>query len=400
VLQYEDSGGRRLRVTEIEAGTTRPYDVDWRVANATASPDGRWVFCWCAFRADEPMLPLVFPADRPRRFRRIQHTVDASDGVAVWLRYSHAALPATIAVDTGWRHVTVGVPHLLSSVVYDSLRRSMPAGQVTWTVASGDARIESPLGILRASGPGRIALTADAGNAVQRHVDLEASQSAVATVFEENWSDTAMSRWYRVGWPDPVVVTLRDGTHAFLNNGDGSYKSSSITRVAFDLEDGLAIDLTVSTRITLLQWQQLRLALLANIDTARYARARGHNVTPHFENLDQVCDASWPFEDSNATGSARTLELSVRADGRNVRLPERVLNGAWYQVRLQLFPDGRCGLALDHTPVAVLPTPAAWHATAHLELGGSSRDTQVLIGAVRIRRGVPTDIDWSRLLSR
>lgn len=79
---------------------------------------------------------------------------------------------------------------------------------------------------------------------------------------------------------------------------------------------------------------------------------------------------------------------------------QRLLTGAWYHVRIQLFPDGRCGMALDGKPIAMTPAPAHWFPKAFLQIGGNSFDTKILIGPVRIIHGVPTDIDWSPFLRR
>ena len=68
--------------------------------------------------------------------------------------------------------------------------------------------------------------------------------------------------------------------------------------------------------------------------------------------------------------------------------------------RLQLLPDGRCGVAFDGKPLTILPTPTAQASSVRLFIGGSSDKTQILVGTVKVIRGVPSDIDWSKVPPR
>lgn len=68
-------------------------------------------------------------------------------------------------------------------------------------------------------------------------------------------------------------------------------------------------------------------------------------------------------------------------------------------VRLQLFPDGRCGVAIDGQPIAMISKSTNPASRVRLMLGGNSYRTQFLLGPVTVMEGVPDDIDWSRALA-
>jgi hypothetical protein len=73
--------------------------------------------------------------------------------------------------------------------------------------------------------------------------------------------------------------------------------------------------------------------------------------------------------------------------------PRRLAAGARYVVRLQLFPDGRCGAALDGVPIDVLWRPAQID-SVRFTLYGASVGTRHLVRRVRVVTGVPGDVAW------
>lgn len=75
----------------------------------------------------------------------------------------------------------------------------------------------------------------------------------------------------------------------------------------------------------------------------------------------------------------------------------RLDRGAWYSVRLQLFPDGRCGIAVNGRPIQISNTAARSTDLFRALVQGSSVGTRVLVGQVTLRTGVPTDMEWQNL---
>jgi hypothetical protein len=81
---------------------------------------------------------------------------------------------------------------------------------------------------------------------------------------------------------------------------------------------------------------------------------------------------------------------------RSAAVPPSFRTGAWFHLRLQIFPDGRCGVAINGTPVAVSQEATMRDSAVRVVSFGNSAGTQALVGPVRLRAGVPDDIDWSR----
>ncbi len=398
LVRTDSSGRRRLNVVNVQTGELRPFDMDWQVDMATVSPDGRWVFCRCAVRQGDPVVPVVFPSDRPRRFRTVQTTPATASMFPTWLTYSRAALSNSVAIDSGWRSVIVGAPHTFTAVVQDSLGRAMTSSAVRWSVIGREASIDSATGVLVTPRAGPLEVVATADARIRARIRVTAVSDSNALLWTEDWTDSSLARWYHIGWPSSRVADRPGASHALFTNGDGSYHSGVVSRARFETSQGLAIDMDVSTPATLSQWQLLELFLRNIRDTVTYEMAAGHNAPPYPNPADVVCDAGWPVESAVATGEARTLTLNNGNGGANVPIQSRHVSGRWLHFRLQLFPDGRCGVAFDGQPLAVTQGPGPWHPYVHLEIGGNSYRTRILVGPVRIRRGVPNDIDWAPLL--
>ena len=107
------------------------------------------------------------------------------------------------------------------------------------------------------------------------------------------------------------------------------------------------------------------------------------------------CRMEYPL----GVGSKRRRFMSISAGMSNVTAPvgERLASGEWFRFRLQIFPDGTCGVAIDGQPVWRSTTPRLITERHHLVLEGSSVDTEVLIGKVEGWYGVRDDVKWARL---
>ena len=63
---------------------------------------------------------------------------------------------------------------------------------------------------------------------------------------------------------------------------------------------------------------------------------------------------------------------------------------------MQIFPDGRCGFAVDGRAVFV-SRPAYFDRDARVMLFGNSQETDDRVGPVRVVTGIAPHVDWSAL---
>ena len=80
-----------------------------------------------------------------------------------------------------------------------------------------------------------------------------------------------------------------------------------------------------------------------------------------------------------------------------IPLPPEANTGRWYRVRLQIFPDGRCGIAVDGKPLGIDATLRRLDRPAWLVVYGNSIGTRMLVGPLEVWEGVKEGVDWGRL---
>ena len=219
----------------------------------------------------------------------------------------------------------------------------------------------------------------------------------------ETWRQGFDPTWITFGEPRPILTTDRTGVRSLLTNGDGRFHSGAMTRADFAVSHGLSLSTTISTPITFSQWQELELEMNWAVDTA--AVRRWDNRAGYFWNGDRVTDPSarcgfkYPFG-PEGTRYGNTFETrgsdSTAIDSASASMRA----GRWTKLSLQLFPDGRCGLAINGTAIAIIGASATRQsplpARVHVIVMGSTYRTSVLVGPITLREGVDTTIDWNR----
>ena len=72
-------------------------------------------------------------------------------------------------------------------------------------------------------------------------------------------------------------------------------------------------------------------------------------------------------------------------------------SGRWYPIRIQIFPDGRGGFAVDGQPLWRSDSPISPDRLYRVRLDGKSVRTRILVGPLEVWEGVRGDVDWSVL---
>lgn len=94
---------------------------------------------------------------------------------------------------------------------------------------------------------------------------------------------------------------------------------------------------------------------------------------------------------SSAVDAVRVV---ADANVETERLDSQVRSGEWHRFRLQLFPDGSCGVAVDGVPILHETGPVSLDRPFRLVLDGNSYLTKMLHGPLVVWTGVKGDIDW------
>ena len=202
------------------------------------------------------------------------------------------------------------------------------------------------------------------------------------------------ARFVPYGLPVPSVVSGTPIGAAMRNNGDGSFSSGVYSRTEFSGAAGLGVEAVVSTPVDSLQWQTLSLELRPGMDSARLAlwdHRAGASPGSGDAQIVGRCEVVIPAGE----GPENAGRISLADIGQQtVPLDTHYLSGRPYRVRMQLFPDGRCGLAIDGKPLMIAEGLPIGNARYRLVIGGNSMQTDMLVGSLQMWNGVRSDIPW------
>jgi hypothetical protein len=163
--------------------------------------------------------------------------------------------------------------------------------------------------------------------------------------------------------------------------------------------DGIAVDIELSSPITRPQWQ-VTFVFIRSATYLEALRTWDHRTgyLPSSGSLADGCSFGYPLgEGPNAALAATPIG---KLDSASHGLLAPIANGRTFHLRMQILPDGRCAWAIDGHPLLIRPSDGISDDAKTIALEGSSVDTRMLVGTIRVYDGVPTDIDWTSLRSR
>lgn len=384
-----------LRVTD---GASRLVTQDQR-GEYRLSPDGRWVACRCENRDGELVRWRVFPLDRPDLSRDVElRSHDARSFELQWL-----ATPASpryvdrVNIEVPVPAIPVGAGYLLRLTSRDASNRVIQAPAARWSVSDTTIATVRPDGLLVPKREGRLEVTASVRGWRQAHAAVEVVASGAREILREDWKDADNGVFTHFGVPEPIVVADPHMGSALWGRGDDSHFSGVFSTHTFDASRGLGVEVHVSIPLTMTQWQLQRVELTSLSDMALADWDRRTGWPPRTaSSARNSCMLSYP--DGEDASAFERLELNVASHAvPSVPAPPTLRTGAWFRLRIQLLPDGRCAFALDGRPVAVGASRIDTKQRYRIMLHGSSFATRVLLGPVRVWAGLESDIDWRAL---
>jgi hypothetical protein len=147
----------------------------------------------------------------------------------------------------------------------------------------------------------------------------------------------------------------------------------------------------LSTPLTTNQWQRMRAGLVPSIDTLALVRGDQRKAPQSVGRHDLGCLAGYPIGAGRPkvfAGFAVPEGISLGSDSSAIEA------GKWWTLRIQILPDGRCGVAVNNRVVWVSESTVPLDGPFWLRLGDESAGTLILHGALRVWIGVRTDVDW------
>lgn len=264
---------------------------------------------------------------------------------------------------------------------------------VTWgLVESGDATVNPETGVLRPEQTAELTIHASAGGWRRDTVRLTVRPPSAEPQLSEGWEGDLTTNWIPFGEPFPALARWPGGGRAYWNRSSDAYHSGIYSRRQFSAERGLGLEAVLSTRRTAARAQDLNVSLKAW--TEPEAVSRWDHKTGSGPAAATSCFFRYPVGD----GFENLYRARVHQT-RTVDVDSIVPTGDPYTLRLQLFPDRTCGIAIDGEPLARVDVRPPLDVPHRVVFSGKSMNTKLLVDDIEVWEGVRADVDWSALKS-
>lgn len=370
------------------------------VGQVRMSPDRRWVVAASRVPGVSGTTDWVIPLSQPSEARRVAD-LPRTGGTLRWWE-GRADAPVFIdrlEITDSLSRLQPGIGSLLNLRALSRSGGELPLlVRPRWRSSDSTVAVVDSLGVVHPARPGEVEITASLGGwrTATRRLRIEGTEPRV--VMRERWDTTWRSRWIRFGTPTPEVGVGPGGVPGFWNRGDGTHISTAVLRQSFAPRDGLGVEVWLHTPVTEPGHQRARVVLAAGLDTLQLQRADPLGPSPRLGSPDVSCVAAFP---GGLGGSGVGLTMGVSGGGvvgtttSLGALTDTLASGGWWRLRIQILPDGRCGVAVNGRVVWLSRDAISLDRPLWLRLGDNSEGTRMLHGPLEVWTGVRTDIDWA-----
>jgi hypothetical protein len=401
VLAFADDGEAQVIVRiPVDGGPPDPV-TRAPMSQVSASGNGLWIACLCQRPGDAAPGWYVFGTGSPQIARRIETAGDTSLVLVDWGKVpGRMRFVQEFAIQRPEQAITADATYRLRWAAHDSLGAPVPLPAPVLRWRSGNPRIamvDSVRGVVRPRQTGQVAIHATAGGWRSDSILLTIAAPHARPLLREDWADASLPRWRAFGNPRPRTVEGPERVRGFLADGDGSFHSGAYSREAYPASGGLGVEARLSTPVTRPRLQVIELALTAALDSAGLARWDHRTGVAPGSRMEPLRSCSIAYPGGGGTASPGRFMINAAATTGRVPAPEREAPDAWYTVRLQIFPDGTCGVALDGVPVWRSDASLDASARYRIQLTGSSPGAPLLVGPLEVWDGVRGGVDWTLL---
>lgn len=294
-----------------------------------------------------------------------------------------------------------GRQHKLRVVGRDAAGRliAFDTTSVRWRLVDGSGgTIDSLTGVITVLNPGTFEISVSAGGWRMASKRIRFVRPPAATVFEETWSqDSVSARWRVFGRPAPAIGATRPLGAAFFPNGDDSYPSGAYTTSSWRGDQGLTLEFLASTPLNSPRHQSLTVSFRATADSAVLRQWDHRTGGPPGLAASSIGECGFGFPPGETTASWSEVVIATFGGMSVQSLPVAIADGSPRRWRVSVFPDGRCGLAIDSIPIAVSRTSISMRFPLRVWIMSQSHNTTIAVGSMRLWRGDPGGVDWSAL---
>jgi DNA-binding SARP family transcriptional activator len=271
----------------------------------------------------------------------------------------------------------------VSGVTPDGDTIAIPGAVIRWRSSDTSVAVISRDGLVTPIGDGSVTFTVTAGGWRTTSVEREVVGESAAIAFHEEWTANWLDRWGRFGEPESRVITTSDGARALFPNGDDTYTSGVYTRQQFDARRGLAVEAEIRTPITRSWSQKIEFSM-------GHVSSFGREGVPIGPPAIPSCSLTYPaFEGGSGIGVIGVTDANVPVD-------TSLASGRRYRLRIQLFPDGTCGYAIDGKSIHRSTRPHSINLPTDIIITSQTYHADIFVGPLTVWQGIPPGVNWTQ----
>lgn len=395
ILSIEGANAAATRLVRYELATGALTTIDSSAMWYDVSPDGLLAVAARHNDASGAARLYVMALQGTLRGRPLQIANGILGGTA-W-RASRRVLESVdrIRIRSQRDTIPLEMPSQLRYRAESATHRELPDVGVQWRSLDSTVASVDDSGRVMPRREGRARIVASAGGYRADTTTLVVSASTSTAWLDERWTNGVAKRWRYYGDPLPKIIRTESGDSAIFLNGDRSNTSGAHTRESLDVSRGGGVEVLTSIPISTLKWQSFSLFLqpVSSTGSPRDNADGGELPVDWTGGLESpICGVGMPAEE----GPRGVNSLSVRAGsvGSVLQRAPELTSGSWHALRLQIFPDGRCGVAIDGRAVWLSSSSIVLDRPLSVMLSGRSAGTTILVGRTRVWRGIDPGVNW------
>lgn len=398
LVEGESPDGSQRVLARVQLGSAAVRVVHRGPNNYWVSPDGRFALISVLAADGGSSATLVFETDRPQRLVPIRwagRDVAISASLIGWTFDMRSPTQLTsVRIEAPGQAIPLDALVRLRAAAVDARGVVRTPGVLRWASLDPEVAEISPTGALLPRRPGEVRIVLSAGGWRTDTAQLRIAPPTFPTpVLEETWTSLDSTRWLDFGDPPPQV-----DAGSLLPNGDQHLMSGVVSWQATPPGEGIGLELRARIPVDAPQWQVLTVAFASFASTEAMRTWEGRRSGVEMMEQRGPNAARWcgfTFPRSEGGDAMRHGNLTVGENHEALKSGvARVSDGAWHTFRLQVFRDGRCGLAIDGRVIHVSRGHVPVDRPLRVTIYGQSVGTTVRVGRLSVWRGERLDVPW------
>lgn len=293
--------------------------------------------------------------------------------------------------------VPVGTPLQVEAIASDDRGQTLYDAAIRFSSLDTNIATVDRRGTVLGKRIGEARILVTTGSALSDTAFVSITPVQATQTFVETWDSGLTDAWHSKGLPGASILaqSARDSVLRFP--ADSNYTSGVFTNRRFTAERGLALEVFASTPVDAAVWKALSISLRTLPDSSVVAAWKNADAGFPIEwqtlEFEAYCQMGLPAEEG--VRGLHQMGLGASSEPARVNVGKEVSNGSWHRWLVQVFPDGRCGIAMDGQPLWISKRAIRRSRSLVALIDGRGVNTRILVDTVRVWEGMAPGVNWA-----